>query len=155
MEQSTLATIEEAYAAFSRSDIPALLDTLADGVDWLIPGPPNILPYAGPRRGRQQVAAFFESLHDTEEIELFRANDFIEGEDEVIVLGDYRARVKSTGRILSLQWVHVLTLSNGKIDRLRGFFDTAAAVAAHTGIAAQKIAAAASHRRDWGASRIL
>jgi ketosteroid isomerase-like protein len=154
MEQLTMATVEEAYAAFSNNDIPALLDTLSEGVDWLMPGPPNILPYAGPRRGRQQVAAFFVALSDIEQIELFRAKDFIEGEDEVIVLGEYRARVKSTGQMISLQWVHVLTLSNGKIDRLCGFFDTAAAVAAHTRLASQT-ASANAKRRSWGASRVL
>lgn len=155
MEQQNLATVEEMYTALSRKDLPALLDTLAEGVDWLMPGPPNILPYAGPRRGRQQVAVFFAALCEAEEIELFKAKDFIEGENKVIVLGDYRARVKPTGRTLSLQWVHVLTLSSGRIDRLRGFFDTAAAVAAHTVISGREIAVAVSHRRDWGASRIL
>jgi ketosteroid isomerase-like protein len=154
MEQQTLVTVEEAYAAFSNNDIPALLDTLSEGVDWLMPGPPNILPYAGPRRGRQQVAAFFVALSDIEQIDLFRAKDFIEAEDKVIVLGDYRARVKSTGQMISLQWVHVLTLSNGKIDRLCGFFDTSAAVAAHTRLAPQS-ASASAERRSWGAPRVL
>lgn len=154
MEQQTLVTVEEAYAAFARNDIPALLDTLSEGVDWLMPGPPNILPYAGPRRGRQQVAAFFVALSEIEQIDLFKAKDFIEAEDKVIVLGAYRARVKSTGQFISLQWVHVLTLSNGKIDRLCGFFDTAAAVAAHTRLAPQT-ASATAKRRSWGASRVF
>lgn len=137
MEHQNLATVEEAYAAFSRNDIPALLDVLADNVDWLMPGPPNLLPYAGPRRGPQQVAAFFEALNEAEEIELFKANDFIEGENKVIVLGSYRARARVTGRVISLQWVHVVTLCSGKIDRLHGFFDTAAVVAAHKGTGAR------------------
>jgi ketosteroid isomerase-like protein len=155
MEEQNLATVEETYEALFHNDIPTLLDTLADGVDWLMPGPPNILSYAGPRRGRRQVAAFFEALHENEEIELFRANEFIEGENKIIVLGDYRARVKSTGQMISFQWAHVLTICNGKIDRWRGFFDTAAVVAAHTQTAAQKVAAAGSHGRGWGVPRLL
>jgi ketosteroid isomerase-like protein len=155
MEQQTLDTVEEAYEALFHNDIPTLLDMLADGVDWLMPGPPNILSYAGPRRGRLQVAAFFEALHENEEVELFRAKEFIAGENKIIVLGDYRARVKLTGQMISLQWAHVLTTCHGKIDRWRGYFDTAAVVAAHTRTAAQKVASAGSPGRGWGVSRLL
>jgi ketosteroid isomerase-like protein len=155
MEGQNLDTVEEAYEALFHNDIPTLLDLLADGVDWLMPGPQNILSYSGPRHGRQQVATFFEALHKNEEVELFRANEFVEGENKIIVLGDYRARVKLTGQMISLQWAHVLTVCHGKIDRWRGFFDTATVVAAYTRTAAQKIASAGSPERSWGASRVL
>lgn len=119
-------------------------------------GPPNLLLYAGPRRGRRQVAAFFEALNEAEEIELFKGKAFIEGEDKVIVLGSYRARARATGRVISLQWVHVLTLCSGKIDRLHGFFDTAAVVAAHNGAAAQKSASGRAPLPSWEvAARLL
>ena len=155
MEGQNLDTIEEAYEALFHNDIPTLLDMLADSVDWLMPGPPNILSYAGPRRGRRQVAAFFEALHENEEVELFRAKEFIEGENKIIVLGDYRARVKSTGRMISLQWAHVLTICHGKIDRWGCFFDTAAVVAAYTRTAAQRVASVGSPGRGWGVSQLL
>ena len=154
MDGQNLDTVEEAYEALFHNDIPTLLDMLADGVDWLMPGPPNILSYAGPRRGRLQVAAFFEALYEKEEVELFRANEFVEGENKIIVLGDYRARVKLTGQMISLQWAHVLTVCHGKIDRWRGFFDTAAVVAAYTRTARQKVAGTGSQRRGWGASAL-
>ena len=44
MEGQNLDTVEEAYEALFHNDIPTLLDLLADGVDWLMPGPQNILP---------------------------------------------------------------------------------------------------------------
>jgi len=155
VELQNLGTVEEAYAAFARNDIPALLDLLADDVDWLMPGPPSFLLYAGPRRGRRQVAAYFEALNEAEEIELFKANDFIEGEDKVIVLGSYRARARATGRVISLQWVHVLTLCGGKIDRLHGYFDTAAVVAAHNLTGAQKSASGRAPLPGWEVARFL
>jgi ketosteroid isomerase-like protein len=51
--QENVQVVQRAYAAFSRGDIPALLNTLTEDVEWFIPGPPQILPYAGQRRGRE------------------------------------------------------------------------------------------------------
>jgi len=50
--------------------------------------------------------------------------------DRVVVLGSETARVRSTGTVVDLDWVHVFGLRNGKVTAFQEFFDTAAVVAA-------------------------
>jgi ketosteroid isomerase-like protein len=56
-EQEDADAIQSVYAAFTRGDIPAVLDALTDDVEWFLPGPPEVIPFAGMRRGREQVPA--------------------------------------------------------------------------------------------------
>jgi uncharacterized protein len=123
--------VQRAYSAFKRADTPGVLETLSEDVDWFIPGPEGIIPFAGRRRGPQQVAEFFRKLAESQIAELFEPLDFIDGQDKVIVLGTQRWRVKSTGRIYNDDWVHVFTIANGKITKFQEYHDTAAEAAAH------------------------
>lgn len=45
-EQQNIQTVKDAYAAFERGDVPAILAMLTDDVGWEMPGPAEI-PYAG------------------------------------------------------------------------------------------------------------
>lgn len=48
--------VEEIYGAFARGDVPAVLDQLAEDVDWYDPGPKGSPPrWALPRPRRFQV----------------------------------------------------------------------------------------------------
>ncbi|HEU0004489.1 MAG TPA: nuclear transport factor 2 family protein, partial [Terriglobia bacterium] len=58
-EEENVRTIQEAYASFQRGDVQAVLNVLTDDVEWVTPGPTGILPLAGHRRGRDEVAQFF------------------------------------------------------------------------------------------------
>lgn len=46
-------------------DIAGVLKTLSEDIDWFIPGPEEIIPFAGRRRGPQQVAEFFSALRQS------------------------------------------------------------------------------------------
>ncbi len=61
-EQENLRVAQEGYAAFARGDIQALLNLYTEDVEYVIPGAPNIIPYAGTYRGHDQVAQFFPCL---------------------------------------------------------------------------------------------
>lgn len=136
-EQENVRIVQEAYESFKRGDIQALLGTLADDIEWTTPGPTNTLPLAGQRRGREQVAEFFSLLDETQESQHFEPKEFIAQGDTVVVLGNYRWRVKSTGRTIESDWVHVFTVRDGKTMNFREYFDTAAAVEAQRTTTAQ------------------
>ena len=112
----------------------AVLNVIADDVEWQISGPPDKLPYAGKRHGREQVAQFFAWIAENATFEHFEPQQFIAQEDEVVALVYERVRSKSTGRILEQNFTQVFTLCEGKIIRFRYYFDTAAAVAAFRGV---------------------
>ncbi|MGH9655779.1 MAG: nuclear transport factor 2 family protein [Bryobacteraceae bacterium] len=125
--QDNTHLVQDAYAAFGRGDIPAVLGYLTDDVEWYAAGPKE-LPLAGTRRGRQQVSEFFKDLNESEEILAFEPQEFIAEGDTVVALLRYRVRVKATGRIVETDLMHVFTVRNGKVSRLRQFYDTAAAL---------------------------
>ena len=129
LEQKNVEVVKENYAAVGRGDIPALLDLLTEDVDWSMQGP-SVIPWAGARRGRQQVAEFFALLGQTLEFQRFEPREFIAQGETVVVIGYERSLVKPTGRTFEQEWVHVYTLRDGKISKFRIFEDTAAQVAA-------------------------
>ena len=132
-EQDNIRIVKETYAAFKRRDIPGVLNSVSDDVDWFVPGPTEILPVSGRRRGRDQVAKFFTTLDTSEEIQQFEPQEFIAQGDKVVVTGKYRARIKATGRTAESDWAHIHTLRGGKIAQFREFTDTANAVEAYAG----------------------
>jgi ketosteroid isomerase-like protein len=136
-EQDNVRIVQEAYAAFQRGDIQAVLDTLTDDVEWITPGPPDLMPVAGNRHGRNEVAQFFSTLSDTEEVELFEPQEYIAQGDKVVAFVKYRGRVKATGRTAESDLVHVFTMREGKVAGFREYFDTAAVVEAYRAASAQ------------------
>lgn len=117
--------VKEIYAAFGRADVPAILDRVADEVDWEFVGPAS-LPYAGARHNRAEVAAFFAAIPKADEIHVFEPREFIDAGDDVTVLGWEQSKALESNQEFSSEWVHVFTLKNSKVTRWRGFFNTAA-----------------------------
>lgn len=132
-EQENVQVVQRLYAAFQQGDFAAFLNTLADEAEWFVPGPKQILPWAGLRKGREQVAQFFAEFAQTTETQQFEPREFIAQGERVVVLGYRRDHVKATGRIFESEWVQVFSLCAGKIVSFRGYIDTAAIVAAFRG----------------------
>jgi len=120
-EQQNLRIVQEGYAAFGRGDIAAALSNYAEDVDWAMPGSPEIFPYAGPRHGIDQVAQFYITFAQTEEVEQMDLQDFIAQGDKVLVFGHYKGRVRSTSRGYAKDFIHVVTLHAGKVTKFREY----------------------------------
>jgi hypothetical protein len=126
-----IETVKSTYAAFGRGDIPGVLELLSPDIDWTIPGPSEVIPYAGHHKGREDVGKFFASLGMSEDVRKFEAREFFAQDNTVVVLGHYHAHVKATGREYNYDWAHVFTLSKGHVTKFREYSDTAAAVEAY------------------------
>jgi len=120
-EQENLRIVQEGYAAFAKGDIAAVLNSYADDVDWAMPGSPDVIPYAGRRRGIEQVTQFYATFSQIEEVEQMELQDFIAKGDRVLVFGHYKGLVKSTGRKYTKDFVHAVTLCNGKVSTFREY----------------------------------
>ena len=121
--------VQRTYEAVGRGDIPALLDLLTNDVEWTLQGP-SVIPFAGTRRGREEVAEFFSSVGESLQFEQVEPREFVGQGDTVVVLGFERNLIKPTGRTFEQEWAHVYTLRDGKIAKFRAFEDTAAQVIA-------------------------
>ena len=125
MEAQNTRVVKEAYAAFQRGDIPAVLAALDDDIQWqAVIGTEGIVPTAGLRRGRAGVAQFFQQLADNVTFDAFEPREFIAQGDQVAVIGRYKGNAKTTGKTWDVEWVMVFTLRNGKVVRFREYSDS-------------------------------
>ncbi len=124
---SNVRTVQDIYTAFSRGDIPAILETLADDVDWDYGCrvAPNPVPWLQAQRGTAGVARFFESLTALE-FHRFVPKAVLEGPGLVVALTDVEVTVKETGRpIVEIDEVHIWHFNDeGKVVRFRHCADT-------------------------------
>jgi hypothetical protein len=135
---SNIRTVQDIYAAFGRGDIPAILDKLADDVDWdyAYRSAPNPLPWLQPQRGRTGVGGFFKSVQDNLEIRRFAVNALTEGSSVVVALFDIEATVRRTGKpIVEHDEAHIWHFNEaGKVVRFRHCADTYQQVMAYQGM---------------------
>jgi uncharacterized protein len=136
-EQENVQTVKEAYAAFERGDITSLLNLVSEDVEWHMPGPSDIIPFAGEFRGREGVGRFFAALGGAEDVEIFEPREFVAQGDKVVVMGRYRGRIKATGQVDDIEFVHVFNVRDGRITNYRQYNDTAPTVAAYSASAAR------------------
>jgi ketosteroid isomerase-like protein len=122
---TALNVVKQAYEAYGRRDVPAILELIAEKTDWKFVGPAS-LPYAGLRTNPKEVAAFFEDVARADETTVFEPREFIEAGEHVTVLGWTKVTARDTQKTFETEWVHITTVQDGKITRWRGFANTAA-----------------------------
>ncbi|MCP5200465.1 MAG: nuclear transport factor 2 family protein [Gammaproteobacteria bacterium] len=126
---TNIETTQAIFAAFGAGDIPAILEHLAEDVVIEFYGP-AVIPYAGTYRGRAEARRFFETVLSSVRINQFEPEEFLADADKVIVTGHLNLNALSTGGTIDSDFVHIITLADGKWTRFRDFMNTAVAVAA-------------------------
>jgi len=125
--ETNIQTIQKAFAAFSRGDLPAVLDVFADDIQWITPGNSEL---AGERNGKEEVKDFFRTLAEQWEFLAFEPGEYIPGGDRVVVLGRYEVRSRQTGRVAASHWAMVWTFRHGKAIHFQEYIDTSSLEAA-------------------------
>jgi ketosteroid isomerase-like protein len=122
--------VQDAYAAFARADIPALLALIADDVVWKgVYGAGAHVPTAGERRGKAAVAEFFTQVAASISFSRFEPREFVATGDTVVALGHYTG-TSSTGAAIDSDFAMVFRLRAGRIAGFQEFCNTAAIDAA-------------------------
>jgi ketosteroid isomerase-like protein len=135
-EAGNTQIVRDAYAAFQRGDVNAILAMLDDDVEWEgVKGSEGIAPHAGVKHGRAAVGEFFAIVGGSLEFHAFEPREFVAQGDTVVSVGFYKATVKATRKTASADWVMVFTFRGGKIVRFREFSDSAALNRAYLGAA--------------------
>ena len=129
-DAENIALAQQGYHNFQTGNISSLLDQMTDDVVWQLPNIEGV-PLTGRRTGREGVSDFFATLARDQDVIDFAPREFIAQNGKVISLGHYKWRVKETGREFESDFVHVFTITDGKIAGFREYFDTAAAAAAY------------------------
>lgn len=114
------------YEAFGRGDVPAILEHLADDVEWERSPRDTGLPYLQPRRGRDQVVGFFTDLMANLELTHFEPLAFCDGGDTVAVPVAHAGRIVGGGDIPMTDEVHVWRFGpDGKVTGFQHVLDYA------------------------------
>ena len=128
-----LESVQKIYSAFGRGDVPAILDMLADDVQWEAWADNTAqkagVPWMHPRRGKTGAAEFFKLVGQ------FQIHDF-----QVLAIMSNERQVAAEfvieatppgGKRYRDEEMHLWTFgADGKVTRLRHYVDTAKHIAA-------------------------
>ncbi len=132
MSDANIAVIQGIYAKFGAGDLAGIIAAVSTDVSWGYVGDASAYPVFGARSGPAGVQSFFEEVLATEDIRSLEPREFHASGDKVFVLGHAAYVVKTTGKPVETDFVHVFTLAGGKISRFQGFLDSGRIVAAAT-----------------------
>lgn len=122
---SSVQTIKAAYAAFANNDPSVLFGAMAPDIRWH-EAEGNPLADRNPYIGAAAIGdGVFGRLLAA--IDSFTAvpDRFIDGGDDVIVLGRYGGTMKHSGSTLDAQFCHVYRFSGGRIVAFQQYTDSA------------------------------
>ncbi len=129
MGLGNVAIVRQLYAAFGSRDIPAMVAMLTPDVEW--GEPPNPFnPAGGTWRGHKGFLEWVDTGRQAEDILVLEPRKMLVDDESVAVVGYMKCRATATGKIYESDFVHLVTLRNGKIARFQEFFDTFAAAEA-------------------------
>ena len=132
-EQQNVELIESLYKAFASGDIAHIISRLSEDVDWIVDGP-SVIPYAGKRKGREQVRqSFFGPLTTGEINQKLTMEPLVAQGDRVAGVGRYTAKVIATGKTYDTAVAHFFTVRDGKVTQLHEVLDSADIAEAYRG----------------------
>ena len=120
---ASLKLVQDWYAALARGDVPAVLAPLDANVLWT---EAEGFPCAGDYRGPDEfVQGVLVPL--TTEWEGFSAvpSEFVDGGNQVVAMGRYSGKYKTTGKSFECDFAHAWTIRDGKVVRFKQYVDSA------------------------------
>ena len=119
-------TVAAIYDAFGRGDVPAILDRLADDVQWEQGIRATAIPYYVPGVGKEHVVSFFQNLAANLDLLHFEPLAICDGGDIVTVPIRYAGRVIGGGEIAMDMECHVWRFgADGKVTAFNHVLDLA------------------------------
>ncbi|MFN0072983.1 MAG: nuclear transport factor 2 family protein [Chloroflexota bacterium] len=123
-----LELVRAAYDAFTRHDFPAVLAAMHPAIELVEPGLTRHSgrPWGTTFHGPDEVleGVFHQLPHIWSEFAVV-PDEFLAADNRVIVLGRYHGRGRITGKSFNVPFVHVISLSAGRIRRIQVNVDTA------------------------------
>jgi ketosteroid isomerase-like protein len=111
--EENIGSAKAGYAAFSWGDPAAAMDSMADDVEWVVPGNSAV---SGTYHGKEELGAFWKKL--AEKSLTIMPEHFLGDEERVVVLIHTTIAGESSDR------VDVLTYRDGKVVKIQSVQDT-------------------------------
>jgi uncharacterized protein len=111
--------VQTAYEAFGRGDIPAVLDTFSEDIEWNVPA---ALPHGMQVTGRDGAGSFFAGIPEHWDGFDVQIEEIVDGGNRVIGIGRASGTLKGVGEA-SYGFTHVFDVENGEVVRFREYVD--------------------------------
>lgn len=142
MNNDIISKVREGYEAFAHGDPQPILGLLAPDVTWGMIGLEEDAPFLGIRKGVEGAVSMLQSVGETQELHRFEPHGYYASGDKVFVPGVAKWTMRRNGVPGENEWVHVMTVKDGRIVSFRGYTDTAALARAYHAEPVTKRAAA-------------
>lgn len=133
LEQQHLAVVRSIHEGRGIIQRARESGILSDSAEWWVAGPPDVLPFAGTWRGIAGIAEFERRLDATMRYDRVELRRYLVSGDDVAAIFLGAGVAKTTGRPFESEIVRLYTFRDGKVVRVRNYYDTAAYVAAVRG----------------------
>ncbi len=124
-EQENVKTIQAAYDAFTKGDMPTLFSLLTEDAEYKFIGSSDVIPWAGTFQGQEQIMQCLTRLAQALEFQSFGAQEFIAQGDKTAVILHGRYKARATGKEFETNPHHLVTCRAGKIAQIIAMDDTA------------------------------
>ncbi len=126
------AIAQKAIDDFLKGDIPSIINTLDENVEWINPDAPEV-PFAISVKGKDKVPSFFSKIAETADISRFEMNSYIQEDNIVVSWGSYDAKAKPTGKSFTTPIIMRWEFNpEGKCTRWQAYTNTSAQSKAYT-----------------------
>lgn len=113
-DHPNVVIIKRYYEAYSKGDVATVREIFAPDIIWRIPGHH---PLSGPKRGPDEVLAFFEQLAKAN----FKAEVLFLGGNDEYVVDCHRGYGTYGNAKLDILWCLVFRIENGRIAEVTNF----------------------------------
>lgn len=118
------ATTQHILQSFAQGDIPAILATNAPNVEWIHPGDPSIVPFAGTFKGIDGAVGFFTGIGQSVQVTAFEPRGFSESGNvvraEVYLAGTGITTGKTYDNVIDMAFTYN---TDGQLARYEAFVD--------------------------------
>jgi uncharacterized protein len=122
--EGNVQVVKDFFAAIGSGDEQRLLASIAEDIEWIIPG--EDWPLAGTHRGHAGVAALLRKASNEVETTFPKPPEFVAQGDRVLVVGVATGKIKATNKPFRDDWIFDITVQDGKVAKIREYIDTQA-----------------------------
>lgn len=119
------AILRHLYDCYKRGDLSEFPRYVDESCEWIFPGAPEIVPWAGNFRGLE-FFEFAQRVAGSIEYEVFDVHTYHSAGDTVVALFHERCRVKSTSKVFENDVAAIATFKDGRATHYREYGDTGA-----------------------------
>jgi ketosteroid isomerase-like protein len=123
IHEEHIKIVQQLYSEFAKRNINKIVGLLSSDVEWGEPENP-FNPAGGTRHGHQGFLEWTNIGRQAEEILVLEPKKMLTDDNSVAVVGYMKCRAISTGKMYESDFVHLVTIKDGKITKFQEFFDT-------------------------------